>query len=321
MAGAQTQEKIPKGYYIKARVIEESWVSHQPPCVREIWDWLMRNAKFCEQKVNGVQVKRGQLLKSYKEIREGLAWYVGFRKEMYSEDATKKAMKKLRSHLMIATTKAPGGVLITIENYDYYQDPRNYESTDEGTPDGTTLALRKHHGGTKGSDLPLDDNENSGPKEGLKNGKNGESKSKPLPKPRPKKDEARTELNREVWESYKNAFFQRYGVEPIRNAKINGMISKYTQRLPAAEAAAVAAYYVFHQGNLYVQSKHCVDLLLRDAEKLRADWATGTQTTQKPRSKILEALAEANRLTGVSDETEGSPRLSGGNSFQLRLPR
>lgn len=145
--------------------------------------------------------------------------------------------------------------------------------------------------------------------------------SKPLPKPRPKKDEARTELNREVWESYKNAFFQRYGVDPVRNAKINGMISKYTQRLPAEEAPAVAAYYVFHQGGLYVQSKHCVDLLLRDAEKLRADWATRTQTTQKPRSKILEALAEANRLTGVSDETEGSPRLSGGNSFQLRLPR
>jgi hypothetical protein len=139
--------RIPGGYYIKARKIKESWIAHQPPCVREVWDYLIREANFADNKYNGHATKRGQLFRTYSEIRDALSWTVGYRKETYSEDAMKKAMKKLRSTLMIDTKKAPGGVLITVKNYDLYQDPKNYEGTNEGTTESTIAAPLPHQGG------------------------------------------------------------------------------------------------------------------------------------------------------------------------------
>lgn len=129
--------KIPGGYYIKARAIQKSNIMRQPPHVREIWDYLLMNANHSDRKYGGYSIKRGQLFRTYKQIREDLSWNVGWRKETYNENQTKKAMKFLREALMIDTTKEPGGVLITICNYELYQDPRNYERTSERTNERT----------------------------------------------------------------------------------------------------------------------------------------------------------------------------------------
>ena len=152
------EPKIKGGYYIKARCIKNSSICKAPPYVREIWDYLLREANHSDQKYNGFIVKRGQLFKSYKDIREDLCWYVGYRKEKYNENQTKKGMRYLVKELMIATTKEPRGVLITVCNYDYFQDPKNYErayknssnertnertneSTNERTNEGTTNGI------------------------------------------------------------------------------------------------------------------------------------------------------------------------------------
>ena len=129
--------KIQNGYYIKARIIQQSAIMRQPPHVREIWDYLLMNANHTDKTYNGNVVKRGQLFRSYQQIRDDLAWYVGWRKNTYSENHTKKAMKFLREALMVETTKELGGVLITICNYDTYQDPKNYERTNERTTERT----------------------------------------------------------------------------------------------------------------------------------------------------------------------------------------
>ncbi len=129
--------KIPGGYYIKARAIQKSNIMRQPPHVREIWDYLLMNANHSDRKYGGYSIKRGQLFRTYKQIREDLSWNVGWRKETYNENQTKKAMKFLREALMIDTTKEPGGVLITICNYEFYQDPQNYERTSERTDERT----------------------------------------------------------------------------------------------------------------------------------------------------------------------------------------
>ena len=140
--------KIPGGYYIKARKIQESQIQKKPPHVREIWDWLLMNANHSTVKYNGFEVKRGQLFRTYKEIRDGLSWFVGYRKMMYSENQTKKAMKTLRECLMIDSAKALGGVLITIINYDTYQNPKNYERTNDSTNERTNAEPMRNQGGT-----------------------------------------------------------------------------------------------------------------------------------------------------------------------------
>lgn len=78
----------------------------------------------------------------------------------------------------------------------------------------------------------------------------------------------------EVWEAYRSGYSRRYCVEPVRNASVNGQLAQFITRIPIDEAPAVAAFYLSHQGGLYVSAKHPVNLLLRDAEKLRTDWAT-----------------------------------------------
>ena len=118
---------IEGGYVLKARSIQKSQISHCSPCVREVWDWLLLSVEYQKTEYDGYILQRGQLFCKYKTIQEGLAWYVGFHKKEYSIDAISSAMKMLRSLDMIITAKAPRGVVITICNYNYYQNPNHYE--------------------------------------------------------------------------------------------------------------------------------------------------------------------------------------------------
>jgi hypothetical protein len=148
MADGKLDPQIPGGYYMKARSIRESKIAIQPPQVREIWDYLIREANHACLKYNGFDVMRGQLFRTYKQIREALKWFVGYRTAYYSENQTKKAMEFLRRERMIKTKRAPGGVLITICNYDFYQNPENYERTVGGTNECSNKELMKNQDGT-----------------------------------------------------------------------------------------------------------------------------------------------------------------------------
>ncbi|EGQ60388.1 Replication protein 15 [Acidithiobacillus sp. GGI-221] len=88
-----------------------------------------------------------------------------------------------------------------------------------------------------------------------------------------------------TWEAYSQAYQKRYGTEPVRNQKVNGQLSNLVKRLGQDEAPAVAAFFVNHNGLFYVRGMHQVDLLLRDAEKLRTEWVTRQQpVNRQPRS-------------------------------------
>lgn len=120
-------EKIPGGYYILARKIEESEIAHRSPCVRELWHWLIRQANHKDNCV----AKRGQCVRTISDMQEGLSWYVGYRKETYSKGQCEAALETLRKSEMIETAKTTRGLRITVCNYERYQDFRNYEPNDE----------------------------------------------------------------------------------------------------------------------------------------------------------------------------------------------
>ena len=84
----------------------------------------------------------------------------------------------------------------------------------------------------------------------------------------------------EVWAGYANAYFNRYGTEPVRNGKVNGILASFLKRIPTDEASHIAAFYVGNNSQFYVTKMHPVDLLLLDAEKLRTEWVTRKQVTQ-----------------------------------------
>jgi hypothetical protein len=126
--------KVQGEYYIKARCIGDSYIAHASPCAREIWDYLLRKAAWCDQRYKGIALKRGQLLRSYQEIIDDLCWYSGCIKKTYTGDATDAAMRTLTDAGMVTRMRTVAGVLITICNYDKYQDPKTYG---DGCGDGT----------------------------------------------------------------------------------------------------------------------------------------------------------------------------------------
>jgi hypothetical protein len=123
-------EPIPGGFYIKARKIDESEIAHSAPCVREVWDWLIRQ---CNHKDNiALGIRRGQCVRKISDIQDGLHWYIGYRKMTYSKSQCEHALEYLRKKRMIETTKTTRGLIITVCNYDSYQRIENYEYNNEG---------------------------------------------------------------------------------------------------------------------------------------------------------------------------------------------
>lgn len=94
------------------------------PCCREVYLWLLLNVNF----VDGRKFKRGQMFTSIGKIREELAWYVGFRKNQYTDNQIRTALNNLVTNEMINTAKTTRGLHITVCNYDTYQNPDNYDA-------------------------------------------------------------------------------------------------------------------------------------------------------------------------------------------------
>lgn len=136
---------IEKGFYIKARKIQDSQIAHAPPHVREIWDWILRNANHKPCKVNGTLIGRGQLFATYSKILDDLHWNVGYKRLTYKKHHCETAMKLLTKATMVTTTKTTRGMLITVCNYDYYNDISNYENHTRNYTRRTTATTMKPH--------------------------------------------------------------------------------------------------------------------------------------------------------------------------------
>lgn len=106
----------------------------------------------------------------------------------------------------------------------------------------------------------------------------------------------------DAWEAYADEYHERYGAAPVRNAKVNGMMAGFVDRLGVSEAPAVARWFVRSNRGLYVSAKHAVDLLLRDAEGLRTEWATQTHGTETEARQADRTQARGNAFQPLIDE-------------------
>lgn len=122
--------------------------------------------------------------------------------------------------------------------------------------------------------------------------KRSEVTTTPKPPPDP--------LNNATWLAFSDAYAKRYGVAPVRNASVNTCISNVVKRL-GDESPHVAAFYLTHNGRFYVEKRHPVTMLLKDAEGLRTQWKTGTKFTalEARSAEQKDSLREQyKRLTG-----------------------
>jgi hypothetical protein len=118
---------IPGGYILLARKMLESEIMDKPPLFFKLWGWMLLQAKFKPK--NGLE--RGQFKTSIAEMREAMSYLVGYRKETPTAKQIRSVYESLTKGHMIGTMKVTGGMIITILNYEEYQEPKNYEGHNE----------------------------------------------------------------------------------------------------------------------------------------------------------------------------------------------
>lgn len=133
-----------------SRKVVESEIWRKPPLYMKVWIYLLSRAQHKEYK----NLKRGQLRTSIPEIIEACKWNVGARIERPTRDQIYQILAWLRKcyeggnesntrATMITTTKATHGLLVNIDNYNFYQDSSNYESNDESNGEKATKQPRE----------------------------------------------------------------------------------------------------------------------------------------------------------------------------------
>lgn len=99
---------------------------------------------------------------------------------------------------------------------------------------------------------------------------------------------------RATWDSYSKSYFNRYGADPVRNAKVNAQVKQLVLRLGAEEAPSVAAFFVTINDAYYIRSSHELGLLLAKAEGIRTQWATGRQMNGRTARQLEDTQANKN---------------------------
>lgn len=179
------------GYILESRTILDSAIWDKPPLYFKVWHYLLLKAQHADYK----GLKRGQLITSIPEIQEACSYHVGYRKITPSKKEIYGIVKFLRNPYggndegnneknMIVTTKVTHGLLVTICNYNVYQDPKNYEGNDEKSAKVTTKSSRRER---QGNNINKNDKND-------KNDKNNISPLTPLIETLP------VELQPNVWE-------------------------------------------------------------------------------------------------------------------------
>ena len=133
------------GYILESKSILDSDIWKMPPLYFKVWHYLLLNAAFADVG----NLKRGQLFTTTQEIAEACSYYKGFQKITPTKHEIWNVIEWLRSThegnhewdtkgTMIVTTKVTHGMLVTICNYNVYQDPKSYERNNERNHGQTT---------------------------------------------------------------------------------------------------------------------------------------------------------------------------------------
>lgn len=114
--------------------------------------------------------------------------------------------------------------------------------------------------------------------------------------PAPKVDTELQQACRATWQAYSLAYLNRYGTEPVRNAKVNSQIKQFVQAIGMTEAPQVARYYVALNDQFLIKQCHPTDLMLKQASAYRTQWATNTQMTSTKAKQVDRSQTNAGNV-------------------------
>lgn len=117
---------------------------------------------------------------------------------------------------------------------------------------------------------------------------------------KPRKQKPDTEGNRACWESYREAFKQRYNVEPERNAMTNASVATFVKRVGRDVAPEVIRFYLGHSDPVYVRGCHPMNLAAKDAHGLLTQCRKGQVITPQDAINMGRMQSVQSQLSRVS---------------------
>ena len=133
---------IPGGYILIARRMLDSELMMKPPHFLKLWIWMLSRAFWKD----GEKLQRGQLLTSIDEMQDVGRYQVGGRMEGRLTIAeVRAAYGYFQKTGAITVSKSTRGMIISICNFDSYQNPAHYEqhTTPNNTPNDTPKRTHK----------------------------------------------------------------------------------------------------------------------------------------------------------------------------------
>lgn len=116
----------------------------------------------------------------------------------------------------------------------------------------------------------------------------------------PAADGVETELQvacRETWNAYRAAYELKYGVKPLRNAKVNANVKELVKRIGRNDAPLLAAWYVANVRDAYVvRMSHDMATLLSGAESYYTQWQRGQALTHTAAKELDQNAAQADAI-------------------------
>jgi hypothetical protein len=113
------------------------------------------------------------------------------------------------------------------------------------------------------------------------------------------KEKPNKDLNIKIWEAYKNEYYLRYRVEPIRNASVNSKVSQLAKRL-GTDAIEVVVFFINHNDPFYLKQLHQIGLCLTNAEALYTQWKHGRAIL--PRD--IKQFEQSQNMRDINDAIE-----------------
>ena len=134
--------EIPGGFVLLSRQVMDSDLTGKPPMFFKLWIWLLCRAR---RKANG-KFNVGEVFTSIDEMREAMSWYIGFRKIKPTKNEIRKAYESFMKEGMATTRKTTRGLVISLSNFEKYQNPKSYEAhTESPTKNPRRTHERAHY--------------------------------------------------------------------------------------------------------------------------------------------------------------------------------
>jgi len=129
---------IPSGYVLYARAFIDL-LADAPLLDRVLWTWLLCKANHKDRPGHPNTIRRGQLVTTIQQICHAMQTRSGNRIIRPGTKQIRVAIERLAGRSLIGTHRTTRGLLITIREYEIYQNPANYG----GYPGGNPKAPRK----------------------------------------------------------------------------------------------------------------------------------------------------------------------------------